>query len=149
MPDLSEDIWRWYHNVSECHYHIQITVKYRKSLLSEKVQKIILQALKEFKKRYAIEISVIGFDRNPLHILCRFLPVYSGEKVIRVIKSITAKAVFSGAPEIKTELWGGEFWTDGYYIATISGRGSKKVIESYIRNQGREKDVKQLRLFDL
>jgi len=62
---------------------------------------------------------------------------------------LTAKAIFEQLPEIKKELWGGEFWTDGYYVATISGRGNKKVIENYIKNQGREQDIKQLRLFDL
>jgi len=35
------------------------------------------------------------------------------------------------------------------YIATISGRGSKEVIEKYIKNQGREKDIGQLRLFEI
>ena len=52
-------------------------------------------------------------------------------------------------PSIKKELWGGEFWTDGYYVATISGRGDKRTIENYIRNQGREKDIAQLKLFNL
>jgi len=47
-------------------------------------------------------------------------------------------------------LWGGEFWTDGYYIATISGKGNKAVIEKYIQNQGgKEKNIKQLKLFEL
>jgi REP element-mobilizing transposase RayT len=64
-----------------------------------------------------------------------------------VIKSISAKRVFKETPEIKEELWGGEFWTDGYYIATISGKGNKEVIEKYIRNQGREKDIEQLKMF--
>jgi putative transposase len=57
--------------------------------------------------------------------------------------------VFRDVPEVKKELWGGEFWTDGYYIATVSGRGDKKVIEEYIRKQGREEDIKQLKLFEL
>ncbi|MGH7141256.1 MAG: hypothetical protein ACREGH_01300 [Minisyncoccia bacterium] len=43
----------------------------------------------------------------------------------------------------------GEFWTDDYYIATISGRVSKIVIENYIRNQGRAKDLPQLKRFEL
>ncbi|MFH0913859.1 MAG: IS200/IS605 family transposase [Chloroflexota bacterium] len=83
------------------------------------------------------------------HFLCKFLPKYSGGQVIRLIKSITAREVFKGVPEIKRELWGGEFWTDGYYFATVSGRGDRKVIEKYIEGQGRVDDVKQLRLFEL
>lgn len=51
--------------------------------------------------------------------------------------------------EIKNELWGGEFWTDGYYFATVSGRGDKQVIEKYIEKQGRADAIRQLRLFEI
>ena len=115
----------------------------------DKIEKIILERILGFKDRYAIEISHIGFDQNHVHLLVKFLPKYSGGQVIRLIKSTTAKTIFKLAPEVKNELWGGEFWTDGYYIATISGRGDKKVIENYIKEQGREQDIKQLRLFSL
>ena len=70
-------------------------------------------------------------------------------QVIRLIKSISGKRVFAEAPEVKKELWGGEFWTDGYYFATVSGRGDRKVIEEYIMKHGRGKDIEQLRLFEL
>ncbi len=106
--------------------------------------------MKGFKERYAIEISHVGFDKNHVHFLLRFLPKYSGGQVIKLIKSITAKQVFKQAPEVKELLWGGEFWTDGYYIATVSGKGDKKVIEKYIANQGnKEADSRQLNLFEL
>ncbi|MCK5592254.1 MAG: transposase [Candidatus Pacebacteria bacterium] len=49
--------------------------------------------------------------------------------------------VFKEVSAVKKVLWGGEFWTDGYYIATISGKGGRKVIEEYIKNQGRKKDI--------
>ncbi len=145
--NIKSNIWHWYHNVSECYYHIQLTVKYRKAILDNQVQQSIINSWQEIKERYAIEISNIGFDQNHIHILTQFLPKYSGGQVIKLIKSISAKAVFRDNPQIKKELWGGEFWTDGYYIATISGRGNKQVIINYIKNQGRTKDVEQLKLF--
>ena len=149
MPNIESEIWYWYHNVSECYYHIQLTIKYRKSLFVKKVEDVIVESMKGFKERYAIEIQTVGFDRNHVHVLCRFLPKYSGGQVIRLLKSITAQEVFRLVPEIKKELWGGEFWTDGYYIGTVSGRGDRRIIESYIRKQGKPEDIKQLRLFDL
>ena len=149
MTNIDSKIWHWYHNVSECYYHIQITVKYRRALLDERAQKAIRASLLGIKERYAIEISRYGFDQNHLHVMAKFLPTYSGGQVIKVIKSISAKQVFVEVPEIKKELWGGEFWTDGYYIATVSGRGDRKIIENYIINQGRQEDVKQLKLFEL
>ena len=77
------------------------------------------------------------------------MPKYSGGEIIRLIKSITARQILASVKELRNDLWEGEFWTDGYYIATISGRGNKEVIVNYIRNQGREEDVKQLELFDM
>jgi len=46
-------------------------------------------------------------------------------------------------------LWEGDFWTDGNYISTVSGRGNRRVIENDIRKQGRQEDIKKLKLFDL
>ncbi|KKP67921.1 MAG: hypothetical protein UR66_C0009G0011 [Candidatus Moranbacteria bacterium GW2011_GWE1_35_17] len=149
MTNIEKDIWYWYHNVSEAYYHIQLTIKYRKSLFNQRTEKIILETLQGFKDRYAIEISHVGFDKNHVHFLLRFLPKYSGGQVIRLIKITTAKQIFKQVPEIKKELWGGEFWTDGYYFSTVSGKGDKKVIERYIEKQGRGDDIKQLKLFNL
>ena len=147
--EAKDGIWYWYHNVSECYYHIQITVKYRKSLIAPDVEKMILMTFSDFKERFAIDIHEVGFDQNHVHLLCRFLPKYSGGDVTGLIKRKTASQIFKFIPSIKKDLWKGEFWTDGYYIGTISGKGSKAVIEKYIRNQGREKDVAQLRMFDI
>ena len=149
MVDLTEVIWYWHPNVSECYYHIQLTIKYRRSVFQEAIEKEMLKIMSGFTKRYYIEISTVGYDKNHVHILCRFLPKYSGGQVIRLIKSITSRLLFQEFPEIKKQLWGGEFWSDGYYIGTVSGRGDKGVIEDYIKNQGRESEIKQLKLFDM
>ena len=149
MVKLTDDVWCWYHNVSECYYHIQITIKYRRDIFEEEEEEYMNEIMSGFKERYHIDIQTVGYDGNHVHILCRFLPKYSGGQVIRIIKSITSRLLFKKFPEIKKQLWGGEFWSDGYYIGTISPRGDKNVIEKYIKNQGREEDVKQLKIFNV
>ena len=149
MTNIEKDIWYWHHNVSEAYYHIQLTIKYRKSLFNEQTEKVIIEATRCFKERYAVEITHVGFDRNHVHILCRFLPKYSGGQVVRLIKMITAKRIFKEILGVKKELWGGEFWTDGYYFVTVSGKGDRKVIEKYIEKQGRKGDLEQMKLFEL
>ena len=52
---------------------------------------------------------------------------------------------------MKKQLWGGEFWTDGYFASTVGKHGDETKIATYVKNQGQEyiklyKD-KQLRLF--
>jgi hypothetical protein len=36
------------------------------------------------------------------------------------------------------ELWGGEFWSDGFYVATVGEGGNWSVVERYVRQQGEE-----------
>ena len=51
-------------------------------------------------------------------------------------------------PELKRALWGGEFWSDGCYVATVDERGDLSVVERYVRNQGNPKDdLRQFKLF--
>ena len=101
-----------------------------------------------FKERYFIEVSTVGHDQNHVHFLCRF-PKYSGGQVIRLTKSIASRSLFRKFPEIRQQLWGGEYWSDGYSIGTVSPRGDKNIIENYVKNQGREEDLKQLKLFEV
>jgi len=49
-------------------------------------------------------------------------------KIVRVVKSITAREIFVLMPEIKKQLWGGEFWSDGYFMSTVGKNGIKTAI---------------------
>lgn len=56
--------------------------------------------------------------------------------MVKAIKSITAREMFKRHPEVKIFLWGGEFWTDGYYLNTVGQYGNLKMIENYVKKQG-------------
>jgi len=105
-----------------------------------------LMLQKGFKERYAIEVSCVGFDQKSRTFLCKFLPKYSGGQVIKLIKSITAKEIFKLVPDTKKELWGGEYWADGYYFATVSGRGDKKVIEKIHRRARKSRGYQTIKV---
>jgi len=69
---------------------------------------------------------------------------------VQIFKSITAREIFRRKPAIKKQLWGGEFWTDGYYVATVGERANWNTVERYVQKQGKPKDeLRQLPLFDL
>ncbi len=116
MVKITEDIWYWHHNVSECYYHIQLTIKYRRSVFQEYIEKEMNKIISGFIKVYYIVSQTFGYYKNHVHILCRFLPKYSGCQVISLIKSNTLRLLFQRFPEIKRQLWGVEFWSEGYYI---------------------------------
>jgi putative transposase len=61
-----------------------------------------------------------------------------------MLKSITASAVFRKHPEVKHILLRGEFWSDGYFVNTISKFKVEETITKYVKEQGIEKEYKVL-----
>ena len=53
-----------------------------------------------------------------------------------MVKSVTAREIFRCCPEIKKKLWGGEFWSDGYFPSTVSKHGDEQMIAKYVKGQG-------------
>ena len=130
-------IKKTHHNVYDTHYHIVFPVKYRKALLQNNIPLTIAKIAEEIAERYDIEFEKIGCDQDHIHILTNFPPKYSGSDVVRIFKSITARELFKQFPLLKKQLWGGEFWSDGFYFATVSERGDWKSVERYVANQGK------------
>jgi len=140
------------HKASHCawqiHYHVVFPVKYRKTLLDEEVVQIIVETARGISERYDMEFEQIGCDGNHIHLLCTAHPKIAPGQIVRLFKSITAREIFRRKGSVKKELWGGEFWTDGYYVATVGEGGNWDVVERYVRNQGKPREaLRQLKLF--
>lgn len=132
------------HNVSVILYHYVCPAKYRKVVFSPAVDKTIKEICLEISKRYQVHFLEIGIDKDHVHFLVQSVPTYSPTKIITLIKSITAREVFRHHPEIETQLWGGEFWTDGYFVNTVSKFGDEDTISKYVKEQGIAKSYKVL-----
>jgi REP element-mobilizing transposase RayT len=91
----------------------------------------------EISDRFEIYFLEIGVDKDHVHFLIQSVPMYSPTSIIKKVKSITAREIFTKHPEIKKQLWGGEIWTDGYFVNTASKYGSETVIKNYLQNQGK------------
>ena len=148
---MSEHIRRS-HNVSLLLYHIVCPAKYRRAVFSAEVDTALRDVCLEIAARYEIVFLEIGTDRDHVHFLVQTIPPYSPTKLVRVIKSLTARELFRRVPAVKTYLWGGECWSDGYYISTVGRHGSEGEVQRYIATQGRQKEyttlhTQQLRLF--
>jgi REP element-mobilizing transposase RayT len=125
-------------------YHIVCPAKYRRIVINEAVDKTIKNICEEISKRYEIKFVEIGTEGDHVHFLVQSVPTYSATKIVTIIKSIIARGVFEQHPEIKKLLWGGEFWSDGNFVSTVSKYGNEETIRNYVKEQGREKDYKEL-----
>jgi len=121
-------------------YHFVCPAKYRKVVFSKEVDETLKEVCLEISERFEIDFLEIGTDKNHVHFLVQSVPRYSPTKIIRTIKSITAREIFARHPEVKKKLWGGEFWSDGYFVNTVSKYGSEDIIKSYVQKQGTEEE---------
>ena len=111
------------HNVTALLYHLVFPAKYRRVVFDEEVEAVLKQACMEIEKRYEVKFLEIGADKDHVHFLVQSVPKYSVTKIVTVVKSITAsitaREIFKRCPQVKKKLWGGEFWTDGYFASTV------------------------------
>ena len=142
------------HNKSLLLYHLVCPIKYRRSILTEAVERSLVEVCKNIESRYEIAFIEIGADENHVHFLIQSVPMLSAKVIVQTVKSITAKELFRIHPEVKNKLWGGQFWTSGYYINTVGQFANEETIQKYIAEQGKQKEPykkmhkSQLRLFE-
>jgi putative transposase len=140
------------HNVTALIYHLVCPAKYRRVVMTEPVDQIIKETCIQIGLRYDMHFLEIGTDKDHVHFLIQSVPMMRPQQIVQTIKSITAKQVFQKAPDVKIQLWGGQFWSAGYFMNTVGKAHTESAVAEYVRGQGREKEyVKihsdQLKLF--
>ena len=138
-------IKRLSHAVYDTRYHLVWAPKYRKWILTEKVRDAVGAMFKEILEVRDCEIVEMEIAEDHVHILTSIPPKYSVGQMVRILKSISAKEIFRMYPEVKRELWGGEFWEDGYFVRTVGDKVTSDTIKKYIQyHRHEEKTPTQL-----
>jgi len=118
-------------------YHLVLPLKYRRNAVTASVGNTLKDICQGIEERYEIFFLEIGYEEDHVHFLVQSVPTNCVDEIERVIKSITAKELFKRHPEIKKQLWGGKFWTSGYYANTVGQYGNENLIRQYVEDQGK------------
>ena len=132
---MSEYIHRS-HNVSVLMYHLVFPAKYRRVVFDGYVDEELKNICLNIELRYELKFLEIGTDKDYVHFLVQSVPTYSVKKIVQMIKSLTAREIFRRCPQVKKMLWGGEFWSDGYFASTVGKHGDETLIGNYVKEQG-------------
>src|SRR3989304_5357891 len=100
------------HCVYDTKYHLVWAPKYRKWVLQGEIRKRVEELFKEIAEHHGFEIE---------------------EMVVETLKTISSKEIREEFPRVKKELWGGEFWEDGYFARTVGDKITAEVIKRYIK----------------
>ena len=142
-------IKRTSHAVYDTRYHLVWAPKYRKWIMRGDIRDFVEECFKDIVASNEYEVDIMEIAEDHVHIFLGFPPRYSISEVVQRLKGISAREIFSKYPEVKRELWGGEFWEDGYFVRTVGDKVTKDVIRKYIQyHKDHEKSPQnQLELF--
>ena len=132
------------HNKTLLLYHLVFPLKYRKGAITKEIGESLKDICIEISERYEMNFVEIGYESNHVHFLVQSVPSMSVSEITGKLKSITAKQLFLRHPELKAKLWGGNFWTSGYYANTVGQYANEEVIRKYVKNQGKENVYKKV-----
>lgn len=136
---MVNDVCKSAHKAFRIKYHLVFCIKYRKDLfLDGKYVETVREVCRGLEERYSLKFEMLGFDEDHVHFMVQSVPKYSPSSIFRVVKSITAIKLFEKHPDLKEELWGGEFWSDGGYVGTVGEGINADIIRNYIIKQGRK-----------
>lgn len=125
------------HNKTLLMYHLVLPLKYRRKAITASVGKTLKAICLGIEERYEIFFLEIGYEEDHVHFLVQSVPTNCVDEIIRVVKNITAKELFKRHPEVKKKLWGGKFWTSGYYANTVGQYANEDLIRKYVEDQGK------------
>jgi putative transposase len=132
------------HNVSVLLSQVVGAAKERRGGFSAGGEEVLREACWAIAPRDERVLGASGTDRNHGPWLLQSVPTDSPTKRGRTGKSLTARQVLARAPEVKRQVWGGEFGGKGDFLNTVGQHGNEKGIATYIRKPGQETAYKQL-----
>ena len=121
-------------------YHLVVVTKYRHPVLTGAID----IRLKEISKRileddWKCSIQSMETDKDHIHILFSAPPQVQPSKLVNNYKTVTARLLrkeFAGL--LAPWYWKPVFWSDSYFICSVSDR-SRDVVNAYIRDQQKKK----------
>lgn len=127
---------RYTHAKYRLYYHIIFSTKYRKKLLSD-IKDDIMLYMKEAEND-DIKIMMQNIDKDHIHLLIKSKPTISIETIVHRLKQQSTYLAWKNHHNYMNKwYWSGKhhLWTRGYFCSSIGDISKEKVI-SYIENQG-------------
>ena len=117
--------------------------------MTAEVAEYAKQVLQKIAEEYDMSIDTLEIVEDHVHIFLEAPPRLSPSRIVQVMKSISARELFREFPRLRRELWGGQLWSDGYFVRAVGDKVTSEVIRRYIEYHEHQQDgAVQLSLWD-
>jgi putative transposase len=141
-------IRRTKHAVYELKYHLVWVPKYRAHVLDNEVAQYVKEVFEQIAEEYEFQIDTMEVMAYHVHVFIEAAPSHAPADVVQILKSISAREVFRKFPKMRTAMWSGMIWGDGYFVRSVGDKVTADVIRKYIQYQKHEDTPSQLAMFE-
>lgn len=118
--------------VYSCKYHVVWCPKYRRPVLTGKVEKRLKEIIVGVAKEKQSELIEMEVMPDHVHLLVEVDPQYGIHRLIKQIKGRSSRILRSEHPHLKSRI--PTLWTNSYFVSTVGG-SPLSVIKQYIEGQ--------------
>ena len=130
----------YYTNRHSCfllQYCMVLVTKYRHPVLTGKIRDTVYEKIQSIFKDRDLEILEFNGEADHIHILFEADPLTAPGELVNVVKTQTSRTIrkLYGDTLLKKWYWKPYFWSDSYFITTVS-ENSLQNVQAYIQSQG-------------
>ena len=120
-------------------YHFAWSTKYRKNIWIEKITcEKVKDIFRTIAPYYDIQIGEINCLADHIHLTASAPPRIAPSRIIQILKSVSTRMLFQEFKWLKNYYWGGEVWSQGFFVRSVGPGLTKEAIEEYIKEQSEE-----------
>jgi len=125
------------HSCYDLSYHLVVVTKYRHPVIVGDLKtRLVELSHRILEENYPCEIREINTDKDHIHIMFDAPPQIQLSSLINNYKTVTSRLLRKEFhQQLSTYYWKPVFWSQSYFIGTVSDR-SKETVAQYIRSQG-------------
>jgi putative transposase len=118
--------------IYSCQYHVIFCPKYRRAVLTGKIELRLKQLIKQKEQEYHFEILEMEVMPDHVHLLLDVNPKYGIYDIVNHIKGFTSHELRKEFKELRTKL--PTLWTRSKFISSV-GAVTLDVVKRYIEEQ--------------
>ena len=126
------------HSVFLMYYHLVLVIKYRRKVIDDAISSRLREIFEYIAPSYNITLQEWNQDKDHVHILLKGQPNTEISKFINAYKSASSRLIKKEYPQIREQLWKGNFWSRSFCLLTTGG-APVDVIRKYIESQGEKR----------
>ena len=96
------------------------------------MQEYCERLLRRAAEAYDMEVLAIEVDIDHVHIYLIVPPQRSVGSAVRILKSLSARYMFTKFPQLKRTFWSGEMWNPAYFVRSVGEGVTAETVKRYI-----------------